>query len=212
MSKNVVLISGPGKESFNNKQVTNLVVGLERSGANVIAVGDGETPATIKAVEDAISYAISDEHRVTLFILAHGEVKDGKFVMDIDGLFNLTSESLFESIKRIAVSKPVDIFMTCCHGGAAIADVDKLPEGSELAVLTLGSDEVSVNDIDRLIDNILEGSIKNPCFSSEHLLDIYLCKSLRVLFKVCQGRIHISNLLGKWISISEMVRAQLLIG
>jgi hypothetical protein len=64
---------------------------------------------------------------------------------------------------------------------------------SRVAICKLYTEKTAITAADMLNDRVV------PFFE-------------RVLFKVCQVRFHISILLGKWISISEMVRAQLLIG
>jgi hypothetical protein len=168
----VLLISGPGGYAFNNANVQKMAQAMSNAGADVAVIGDGEKPIAKSQIDDAILDASKSGEPVTLFVMAHGDVKNGSHAIDIDGKYGLTSAQLFDSASKIG--RPVDVFMTCCHGGAAITEVNKLPKGSTLATLAPGSETVSGIDVDRLTDVIETGDL-----SARHLTDLYLGKALK---------------------------------
>lgn len=161
----VLLISGPGGYAFNNADVQKMAQAMSNAGADVAVIGDGEKPIAKSQIDDAILDASKSGEPVTLFVMAHGDVKNGSHAIDIDGKYGLTSAQLFDSASKIG--RPVDVFMTCCHGGAAITEVNKLPKGSTLATLAPGSETVSGIDVDRLTDVIETGDL-----SARHLTDL----------------------------------------
>lgn len=174
MSK-VVILSGPGGFAFNNKNVQKIAAAMRTSGADVIVLGDGEKPIDKEQVTKTLEMVASKSSGpVTLFVMAHGDLKNGNHVIDIDGKYGLTSAELFSTTSRAFGDRPVDIFMTSCHGGAAIPEVNRLPKGSTLATLAPGKETVSGIDIDRLTDVIDSSDL-----TARHLADLYLGKALK---------------------------------
>ena len=174
MSK-IVILSGPGGRAFNNNNVQELAEAMRSSGADVTLLGDGEKPITKEQVTTAMEMVASDASEpVTLFVMAHGDVKSGNHVIDIDGKYGLTSAELFDTASRVFGDRTLDVFMTCCHGGAAIPEVNRLPKGSTLATLAPGKETVSGVDIDRLTD-----AIDSSDLTAHYLADLYLGRALK---------------------------------
>jgi hypothetical protein len=123
--------------------VERIATAIRTAGADVTVLGDGETPVSKEQVKETLErIANKSNEPVTLFIIAHGEVRHGKHAIDIDGNWGLTSAELFEAITNSFGRRPTDVFMTCCHGGAAIPEANQLPHGSTLVTLAPGRETV----------------------------------------------------------------------
>jgi len=171
----IVLLSGPGGHAFNHENVEKIATAMRSFGAEVTVLGDGEAPVNKAQVMETLeTIANKSNEPVTLFITAHGDVIHGSHAIDIDGNWGLTSAELFEAISNSFGRRPTDVFMTCCHGGAAILEVNRLPHGSTLVTLAPGREVASQADVDRLADNIDSGSLQ-----AHHLLNLYLGKALK---------------------------------
>jgi hypothetical protein len=174
MANKVVIIAGPGGTAFNNKQVQSLATAMRNVGADVSVIGDGET--ILRNVDIMLSLdklAELSDKPITLFIMAHGTVNGDKHFLVFDESDEITSADFFKTVSGSFVDRTIDVFMTSCHGGAAIPDVNLLPKGSSLVTLSSGSETVSVYDPERLIPNIAAGD-----FSARQLLNLYLGKAL----------------------------------
>ncbi len=100
MSK-VVILSGPGGYAFNNTNVQKIAEAMRASGADVTVLGDGENPISKEQItQDIVRVAEQSSGPITLFIMAHGDIKDGKHAIDIDGKYGLTSADLFDTASR----------------------------------------------------------------------------------------------------------------
>jgi hypothetical protein len=64
--------------------------------------------------------------------------------------------------------------MTCCHGGAAIPEVNQLPPGSTLVTLAPGRETVAWNDVGRLAEHLDPDRL-----DARHLLNVYLGKAMK---------------------------------
>lgn len=176
---NVVVIAGPCGTAFNKHHVSSLEQAFLSSGANILMVGDGESNISTGAIEAAIVTAAQSEGSVMLFIMAHGDVRNNEHVINIAGNYELTTKSLFQTLSRI-VNRQLDVFMTCCHGGASISAINTLPRGSTLVTLCPRNESVSGFDLDNFINTLSTDLISNPSFfTAENFLNIYLGKALR---------------------------------
>lgn len=176
---NVVIIAGPGGgTAFGSPQIHSLNQAFVTSGANVFVVGDGECNIGMDDIQAAVVAAAQKGGDVTVFIMAHGNVRSNGHVINIARNCEITSEALFQTLSRI-VNRKLDVFMTCCHGGASIPVVNALPRGSVLVTLSPGNESVSGFDVKNLIDALSTDLVSNPSFTAENFLNIYLGKSLK---------------------------------
>ena len=91
-----------------------------------------------------------------------------------NGQWRVSGSHLFDETKRSFGDKPVDIFMTCCHGGAAISAIDRLPKNSNVVALAPGNETVSGNDVERIFEYS-----QSTILDAKNLLDLYLAKALK---------------------------------
>jgi hypothetical protein len=174
MPNQVIIIAGPGGTAFNNTHIERLAAAMRCAGAEVSVIGDGDTTLRNVAIMQSLdNAAILSNEPVTLFIMAHGTLDGDTHSLVFDESDEISSADFFNVASGSFVDRTIDIFMTSCHGGAAILHVDNLPAGSSLVTLSSGSETVSGYDPERLIPNITAGD-----FSARHLLDLYLGKAL----------------------------------
>lgn len=168
-----VIVAGPGGYAYNETHINEIASAMQRTGAEVTVLGDGVHAITKEQIEQTINTASGQNEPVTLFIMAHGEIKNGNHNLDIGG-GNITSRELFEIATHHFSNKPIDVFMTSCHGGAAIPEVNRLPSGSTLVALSPGSEEVLISNVYRIAEHIENGPI-----TASSLATTYLCKALK---------------------------------
>jgi hypothetical protein len=177
---NVVLVACQGGTAFDPTHVDQARQALEQFGSSVSVVGDGVKPVGKMDIVSAISNANRNDSPTTVFIMAHGFVNDGKHVLMLDQKQGLPTENLFDLISSVSKGKPVDVFMTACHGGAAVPSVDRLPTGSALVALAPGSETVAGSDVDRMVAGLQAiGSNAGGDVSASRLLDVYLGVGLK---------------------------------
>jgi len=170
---NILLIAGPGGTAFNKSDVEKMESSFTQAGGNVTVLGNGERPVSSDELSEALKQLSSSNGHTTVFIMAHGDVKRGKHVINIDGNYGLTAPDLFDEVKRSFGERPVDIFMTGCRGGAAIPEIERLPKGSNVVALAPGNEPVVGYDVDRFIQDLQSANL-----DASGLLDHYLGKSL----------------------------------
>jgi nucleoside-triphosphatase THEP1 len=108
----IVLLSGPGGRAFNHTNVEKVAAAMRAAGAEVTVLGDGETPVSREQVKETLEIiAVESKEPVTLFMIAHGDIKNGKHAIDIDGNWGLTSAELFESPSHMLLVKDPPIFL-----------------------------------------------------------------------------------------------------
>lgn len=183
MSRRIVVLAGPGGDTFSKEDVAKISMAMRYSaGAEIINIGDGVDSVSKDQIRKIFNYIskVSTEP-LTIFVMAHGVIRNGRHVIDTHGNeqyeLGITSAELFDAIHDSFQSRPVDVFMTCCHGGAAVAELNRLHNGSTLIVLAPENEEVVSYDIMRLADNIT-ASIMSGDLSANHLINLYLAKCL----------------------------------
>jgi len=188
-SANILVLAGHGGKAFGDKETADIVSGFESCGANVSSIKHDHNEQTLKDVEKSVRSMLENGKPLTVWVQAHGSVEDRNHVLHLGETEKaLRSRDLFESIARGSDGRPVDVFLTACHGGAALNDVGCLPKGSSIAVLAPPDETVSGSDVDRF-----SPSMSNVCrdilsesnlvhaenLSARKLLDVYLSKSLK---------------------------------
>ncbi|HEU5380278.1 MAG TPA: hypothetical protein VFV38_33050 [Ktedonobacteraceae bacterium] len=171
-----VILACPGGYAYNSENVNDMAQAMRSAGAEVTVLGDGEHPIQKENIEQTISSVSHKTNEpVTLLVMGHGDIKEGNHAIDIGGGSKwLTSKELFGMVAKYFDNTPTDVFMTSCHGGAAIPEVDRLPSGSTLVALSPGSETVSGSDVDRIAEHIENGQI-----TASSLATTYLSKALK---------------------------------
>jgi hypothetical protein len=151
----VVVAAGPGGTAFSIDSVRTVNANIAKQGTSGASRYHHASSVPMTVIDDAIN-ALSEkaksDDKLTLFVMAHGEIKDDKFFMNLDGEYKPSTE--FFSKIGAKINKPVNVFLTCCHGEGALSDAHCLPNGSTLAILSLKDSQSLGGDI-----NLLYGSL-----------------------------------------------------
>lgn len=151
----VVVAAGPGGTAFSIDSVRTVNANIAKQGTSGASRYHHASSIPMTVIDDAIN-ALSEkaksDDKLTLFVMAHGEIRDDKFFMNLDGEYKPSTE--FFSKIGAKINKPVNVFLTCCHGEGALSDAHCLPNGSTLAILSLKDSPSLGGDI-----NLLYGSL-----------------------------------------------------
>jgi hypothetical protein len=197
-ARHLLVFSAPGGSAFGSALSASMKSNIEASGRQCnVFLHDGPDSTsgdTLAPFMDALKNDSSS--RPSLLIASHGDVKGGQHHINLDGQYTPTSE-FFDRISANARG-PVDIFLTACHGGAALTDAKHLPPGSSVAVIAPGTETVSSRGVEALAANVG----KSQSLDAKHVLLTY-CTTLVNRFppSLWQG--------GKTYSLDSMMKARL---
>ena len=152
----VIVVGGPGGTAFTAQDPRCFAEDLSNRVENCqLIVNDCGLPHTEQPVKQGLldSLAASANVRTLVYLQAHGEIRGGEHVINLDGDVWVPSRTLFEAIAK-SRKAPVEIFMTCCYGEAALRDAHCLPEGSVVVALSPSDLTTSGGAIENLRDNI----------------------------------------------------------
>lgn len=173
----ILLISGPGGDAFGEEEVKLATENFTKAGANVLVVGDGKRDVSL---EEVIKTATKIQGEMTVFLNAHGVVRNGEHHVGLTDEHNTPSNDIFKQLAKARNGKPFDIFMTSCHGGAAQQSANKLlPKGSVLVDLAPGDQTVAGHDVKAFLKTVAENKSLASNLRGEHLLNDYLMSDLK---------------------------------
>jgi hypothetical protein len=179
-----IVIAGPGGAAFNRGSISSLKKGLEHQTdpAHLTVVGNGEEAVALADIVPSLRRAKKEGAPITLLIEAHGEVKNGKHHIQLGENNLVPTKTLFNTLKKeLGNDYPLAIFMTSCHGGAALANANSLPRGTSVAVLAPASETVAGQDVERFTESLSKHKLDNNgnrWMESHELLLQYLCRGL----------------------------------
>ncbi len=214
-SRHVIILAGPGGTGFGSKHVSSFSQSFLKHGSTVTVVGNGDCTITYEEIRTNLVQASKQASELLIFVLAHGEYTRGKHYINFTGEFELLSEDFFKMITN-DVSRRVDIFLTCCNGGAAIQAVKMLPKGSGLVTLSAKNELVHSSSIDRFMLGLLKHSALDKDLSLDYLFNLYLTQALKNRFSPnysVSGQSHFDlqskfrNIIGVDISDDDAMRA-----
>lgn len=172
-SRHLLVFSAPGSKAFGPELSASMKSNIEASGRQCnVFYHDGPGSArgdVIAPLMDALKNDRSS--RPSLLIASHGNVTNGRHHINLNGQDTPTSE-FFDRVSANARG-PVDIFLTACYGGAALADAGRLPPGSSVAVIAPGTEDVSTCGVEALVANMG----KSQSLDAKHVLLTY-CTTL----------------------------------
>lgn len=173
----ILLVAGPGGTAFGEKEISLAVENFKKAGAEVVIVGDGKRDMSLEEVTKAAS---GIKGQMTTFIMAHGEVKDGKHCVGLTEDCNTPTKDFFAGITKARDGKRFDVFMSSCHGGAAQASANAiLPKGSVFVDLAPGKQTVAGSDVTNFVETVAENKELAVGMGGEKLLNDYLMTDLK---------------------------------
>ncbi|WP_119963773.1 MULTISPECIES: hypothetical protein [Candidatus Fukatsuia] len=137
-------------------------------------------------------------------MISHGILENGQLMIDLDGEY-ISCSDFFAKIGQ-CTDKPVNIFMTACHGAAAIDNAALLPKGSSLAVVSDRNEPSLGENLDHFY-SLIE---KSPDISTLSLLLLYNCtlqnrtsSSLWINNNAYHLKYFVPGILGRHFSATE---------
>jgi hypothetical protein len=138
--RHVVLLQGPDK-GFRAITRSVVVPELERAGAKVSIIGDGDSPVTEKQIKDGMA---AIEGPATLLVMAHGMDDKGRYKIELGRKEpTYVEDAIFAHVP----DKVKGVCLMGCNAEAALgkgADgkrfIDKLPMGTEVRGFSAADD------------------------------------------------------------------------
>ncbi|CAL7960908.1 exported hypothetical protein [Gammaproteobacteria bacterium] len=126
---------------------------FKNSKVPVLMIGNGKHSLSFQLIQESIE-RIKLPEKIMFIIDGHGGIdQEGNHVTSFDNTqYKVKTKDLFTALKSIYKDKPIEVFLTSCHGGGAIKDVDLLPKGSTLLVLSQADKQVLIYDSRAIID------------------------------------------------------------
>lgn len=130
----VVMITGPGGETWSYAEFNHAINIIEQLGLNWILVGDGVHGYSLETLELLIEPLISGlEGKLVFWIHGHGLVDEevGGHTIEFHKIKATKTRELLERLKAICGNKAIDVILDSCYSGAAYTDaIEVLLEGS----------------------------------------------------------------------------------
>lgn len=169
--REVLIIVGQGRAAFGNKDVNKLFEGISNiDNTKVVVIGDAEQGTSIEQIREELLRLSDNANNITIFILAHGTIKNQQFHFETSDDKAITSKELFGTIGKELGNKKIDMFITSCHSGVCLQDKELLPKGSVVATVSQGQLIIPGKFIYQFIYNI---NFINDDVTTYNLLELY---------------------------------------
>lgn len=182
----IIIFSGPGGTAFDRTETAKLEENLQKQKTPVSLqlIGDGEKNVTLSELVEKLRQIKKNGRPVTLFLQAHGDIREGEHKIQISSDEWISSKVLLEALKKeVGENYPVSVFMTACHGGGATQVAEQsLPRGSVFVALAPGTESVSGFDVERLTTALSSVQVDRDgdhWLESDEFLYVYLTHALK---------------------------------
>jgi hypothetical protein len=208
----VVFLLGPGLGAWTRVDGAVWRQSLLPVRGHSFAAGDGEGGLSLEAIERALVKAAACDQRATIVLQAHGEpawkfpgLTDGSaFVFQNKATGLLSSRFFFDLTKKLFEERAVDIVLSSCHAGYAMADMDCLSRGSRLVVFSPPSLKTPVAHARWCFDYV--GRAAREAISAETIMDAFIASA----WTWPRGSDPAMGLVGEGIEIPRKALAKLI--
>ena len=167
-TRHLLVFAGPGQGAFDQTLNETMARNISKTGRTCEVFEHGGDNA-LRNMYAAL--ARDSSARPSLLVNCHGEVNFGQHQIYLNE--KLTATRDFFNEVHASTRRPVDLFLTSCHGGAALEDAHSLPAGSSVVVIAPATQTASAHYIKEMAKNI--GSAKS--LDAKQLLLTY-CSTL----------------------------------
>jgi hypothetical protein len=136
----VLLLSGPGGDDWRSRDLIPIRDALEYQVGTTTQLGDGERDVAVDELTEKLRVLGREGRPITLWLKAHGLTAKGDLEITLSKGRPILASDLFATMTAALGERyPISIFMTSCHGGAAMdAAAKHLPEGAVCVSLVSG--------------------------------------------------------------------------
>jgi hypothetical protein len=179
MPNKIILVLGPDDSALSPEERAYIVDVTKRHTPSPVIIGDGRSAIDPDVIKCAVEESYHDEANTTMIVLAHGKITKTGLSININGKLGFTARTLFSDIASASKDKPIDVFLSCCNGSAALSHAALLPKDSALAVLSAPGEVTSSQSILRLFQSIDRGALAGEPVSTRNLFNTYLTYALQ---------------------------------